>query len=420
MKQRPRVIVAVLAAALALRLAFVLAAPFDLPGKSGPHALLFPDEREYHAIARNIMDAQVIRDARGRRASRAPGYPLFLAATYAVFGFRPLAARAVQACLGAAACIALMVLARRVFGEPAGTICGLMAAVYPFLIAYTALLLSETLFSLLLILGVLALDRAWRSTVETAEKPRAEWRAAVTAGVFLGLAVLVRSSLLLFPLFCAPFWLLAARRRHRALALGASAGGVMRIIQVPWVWRNYRVFGRFIPTTLQVGESLYEANGPGADGGPRMDRIDWVAERGGAPMSEFDNNAFFRAKAVKWIRERPAEFVRLAFIKLARFWNPVPNAPGYRSFKFVAAGLLFYVPVVGLAILGAVTAAVSWRRLVFILLPVLYYSCLHMVFVGSIRYRTPVMPFVMVFSACGAQWLWERIAGKRPGPAGRA
>ena len=44
-----------------------------------------------------------------------------------------------------------------------------------------------------------------------------------------------------------------------------------------------------------------------------------------------------------------------------------------------------------------------------LLLPVIAFTALHMVFVGSVRYRVPVMPMVMVLSAMALATLWERV-----------
>jgi hypothetical protein len=46
-----------------------------------------------------------------------------------------------------------------------------------------------------------------------------------------------------------------------------------------------------------------------------------------------------------------------------------------------------------------------------LLTPVAAFTALHMVYVGSVRYRVPVMPFIMVLSAAGA-WTILRMAAK--------
>ena len=66
-------------------------------------------------------------------------------------------------------------------------------------------------------------------------------------------------------------------------------------------------------------------------------------------------------------------------------------------------------------LLAVVGLATSWRRAdvgLILVLPVVYHSALHTVFVGSIRYRIAVMPLVMVLAARGAVAAWSRWAAR--------
>lgn len=400
-------LLAVFAVALAVRFAFLAAWP--APADDSPEGW-FADEAEYHAIATNLLAGMEFEDAYGRRASRPPGYPLFLAGAYRVSGGGPAAVRLAQALLGAFACLLAAVLAGKWFPRPAALLCGLFAAFYPFLIYFTNLLLSETLFVFLLLAGVLLLAEPWKATTDEDGRPNGQaWMGVCAGGLVLGLGVLVRSSLLLFPPCLACLWLVVARRRLHAAAMSCALLGCVALVQAPWVARNHRVFERPVLTTLQVGQSLYEGAGPGADGGPRMDRIDWSEAAGGRDLDEYEINEFFKREAINHVKSHPLLAARLAFVKLGRLWNPLPNAPEYRSPLFLTASLLSYLPVMVLALVGAAFAWREWRSWCLLVAPALYYSGLHMVFVGSVRYRTPVMPFLMVLSAWGAVCLWRRL-----------
>jgi 4-amino-4-deoxy-L-arabinose transferase-like glycosyltransferase len=303
--------------------------------------------------------------------------------------------------------VLLALLGRRLYGDSAGIAAGCIAAIYPFFIYYTGFLLAETLFTL----GLVALMLFLFECSDALEKSTSRaLLVSVIAGVLLGLLVLLRSSLFLFPLFLLPIWL--ARRGHRlgAMAAWGTMIAAMALVMLPWIVRNYGIFGRFIPTTLQVGESLYEANSPYADGGPAMDRIDWVKERGGRPMGEYENNQFFRNAALRYIREHPGRFCALAAAKFTRFWNPLPNYAPYRRPLGLAVNICAWAPIILLACVGIFQRKGEIARLLLLLSPVAYFTLLHMIFVGSVRYRTPVMPFVILLAASGAESVraWRR------------
>jgi 4-amino-4-deoxy-L-arabinose transferase-like glycosyltransferase len=388
-------------AAFAIRAAFVaFAAPRG-------EALIFPDAATYDSIARNWLAGKGFRDDSNRQASRAPGYPIFLAACHSMGLQRPQGIYLVQAVADSVMCVLLALVGRRLYSDAAGIVGGCIAAIYPFFLFHTGLLLAETLFTLGLVALMLLLfdctEALGRSTSRTL-------LVSVAAGVLLGLLVLLRSSLLLFPLFLLPIWLTRRGHQFEGMATWGTMTAVTALVMLPWIVRNYGIFGRFIPTTLQVGESLYEANSPYADGGPAMDRIDWVKERGGRPMGEYENNQFFKNAALQYIREHPGRFCALAVEKFARFWNPLPNYGPYRRPLIIAVSVCAWAPIIFLACVGIVQRKQEITLLLLLLSPVAYFTLLHMVFVGSERYRTPVMPFVILLAASGAELVraWRR------------
>lgn len=380
--------------ALAVRAAFVV---------SVTEGFRFPDEKCYWRVAQNLREGRGLILDESLKVARAPVYPIILAASQHLFGQSLLPVRLFQAILGAVTCVLLFRLGRSMFGRVAGVCAALVATVYPFFVFYTSLVLSETLFILLLVLLVTLL---WRLRV------RSSWWVALIAGIVFGLAVLTRPSMLLLLPLSLVLHSVGKQPRGTIARLALLLVGFCGTM-APWVCRNYRVVGKFVPTTLQVGASLYESNSPDGDGGPAMDRIRWPEAAKG--LSEYERDRYLLKQSIEFIMSDWRRFGRLCRHRCKRFWNVLPNFSGYRSWQYCALSVASYAPVLVLGIIGVL---LSLRRrgfaTVLLLLPVAYFAALHAVFVGSTRYRTPVMPMVMLFAG-HALAVNFGIRARRPG-----
>src|SRR6201988_2252553 len=121
--------------------------------------------------------------------SRLPGYPVFLAAIFTVFGadnFR--AVLLVQVLFDLATCFLVADMARRLFSERAAKAAFLLAALCPFLANYAAAALTETLE---IFFTALALDLAFRGlgVGEASAGSRLAW---LSCGLAIGGAILLR------------------------------------------------------------------------------------------------------------------------------------------------------------------------------------------------------------------------------------
>ena len=353
--------------------------------------MLFGDSAEYWRMAGHILAGRGPMISPGCRMGRMPGYGVFLAGVRAVCGESLLAVRLVQAAMGTAVVWLVYLLAREVFGVAEGLWAAAAAAVYPFFVIYTGLVLSETLFMALLAWGLLCLLRAVRGE-------RLGW--AALAGLAFGLATLVRASLLPGVLLLAGGWVVTKRFGRRAVVGGACLTGVFAATLVPWVVRNWVVSGgHVVVTTSRAGASLYESLNPEADGGPMLAVVCEVPVEPGADEVQRDRQ--LRRLAMRYALEHPGHAARLALVKLGRFWNPVPNA---REFRTPLRSVVVGVPYVAVLALAAVGVWGAWRRsdvALILLLPVVYHCLLHVVFVGSIRYRVGIMPLVVALASHG-------------------
>lgn len=404
---RRRVVLTIAAAAFALRLAV---GEFAL---SKGRAFL-PDSELYWGYAESLAERGTFQVG-GAGARRTPGYPLFIAAcTKMSFQGDPTvpptkgqlrAVLVAQALLAAAVSAMVFALGCRLFGteSTAPAFAAMLSAVDPFAAAVSSMVLAETLFTASFVAAVWCGSNASRGT---------GW--CIAAGIMAGIAVMARpSGLLLVPIglvFLVWKW---------GWKCGVGAAVAFSAVMTPWIARNVNVYGKFVPTTLNVGESLYDGWNPDADGSSNMAFVELRKKEVGAaatPAEEADENERWKREAVAWAKEHPERAAWLATVKLWRFWSPWPNAAEFQS-PLVVVGCTAFSLV---AYVGAAVGVVvlwrqgNWAALAVGLIPILYFMALHAAFVSSVRYRVPAMPTFVLLAGAGIAWLWNRPRVKTP------
>jgi 4-amino-4-deoxy-L-arabinose transferase-like glycosyltransferase len=393
----------ILAAGLGLRVAaaFVVQGYADRLGKP----CLFGDTTIYWELARAIREGRpFVVDQSGvpHHALRTPGYPLFLAACQVLFGERFLPVRLVQAALGTLGVYFVYRLVERAVGDrKAAIIAAGLAAVEPYGVGLGALILSEVVFIPLMFAGLWGLSVLWTRGGEA--PPKHEAAVAIGTGIVHGAAILVRPSwALMVPLLLACWVIGAGRERPRALRNVLLVAAAAAVVMAPWWARNARVFGRFVPTALWVGASLYDGLSPNATGASDME---FLGEPGVVELDEVSQDAALRRRAVDFALSHPGRALELAAIKAARFWSPWPNAETLRSPLAARVSAVVTIPLFALVALGVWECRRDGRALVLLLGPLVYFMILHMIFVSSIRYRIPGLLPALGLAAVG----WRRL-----------
>jgi hypothetical protein len=228
------------------------------------------DSKVYAQIARNLLEQRVYSHSTeppyAPSLIRMPGYPVFLAGMYWLFGqANDNAVRFTQALLDTATCALIALLA--FYWEPEGSrkraaaIAALaLGAVCPFSAIYTATVLTETPTIFLAVLTCLTAVHAFRSA--TLKRSIVFWS---TTGVIAGIAVLFRPD---SGLFAAAIGITLVgeiilgrkmepadsaertgmrSRLSRGAALGAVFAAGCFLVLAPWTIRNERVFNLFQP-----------------------------------------------------------------------------------------------------------------------------------------------------------------------------
>lgn len=368
------------------------------------------DQRRYDEIGWHVASGRGFAQVReGKLVPTAfvvgPLYPLFLALVYKIVGHRPDIIRGLQCVIGVLFCWVLYRLGRLLFDQRIGLLVAGCAAVYPVLIRHLyfggpAFLVTENLFAPLLAVSVLAIVRmARRPTVMN----------QVAAGVCLGLSALMRSSMILFPV--ALFgWLLLLRqwpwRRVVGLTVAVTLGMVLTI--APWTWRNYRVFGQFIPLSTQGGLGFWYSNNPQASGG-------WIgaplptALAGEHPDELTTNRAGFQA-GWQALRADPGRLPLLLVKKVLVFWLIFHDTTTWEvNWTFLLLGLLALFGWWGVRHRPA-----AWLP---VIVPCGYFTAISMLFYGDPRFRAPLEPLLILLAAVGMMMVIRQGIQHQPAEA---
>jgi len=343
-----------------------------------------------------------------RRVLRTPGFPLLLAASINVFGKSVFAASLVMAVVGTGCCWLTWLLARKLFDESTALWAMLLVAVSPLQIGSNVQILSEAWFTFGLLVCLLALARLLQQ-VATASCGRI----AFANGILTGLTVLIRPGWLLWAGVSSLLVILFGQMTFakRILCSALICGGCI-VALLPWAWRNHEVSGHWIFTSLWSGPSLYDGLHPNATGASDMNFFD--QENVLSTMSEYDMNAHYKQRAIDFVMSHPRRTIELAFLKAGRYLSPSLNAAGFSGGAFSVFCVVWYFTLTVLILAGALDLRHKLAHVGLLAGPFLQFLLVHMVFVGSIRYRLPVEFPLSILAAHGLVALRQRWNRRTP------
>lgn len=374
-------------------------------------AFEYPDEELHWQLATHLVrDGALVTDD-GRFAARMPLYPLFLAPWAALGSVGVLLARLAQAVVGAAVVVVAHRLAHAVAGRRAARVAGLLVACDPFGVFFCNLLLTETLFTFLAI----ALTACARAVMT---RPPGDWRAWSGVAAIGAAAVLTRPSAAAWlPLLWLLILALGRDRRPMGPRLVACPL-VLALLLLPWGLRNRATLGDYAWLSTNGGVTLYDAQGPQADGSSNQAFLRQMPELQG--LGEVERDRLLKRLAVRQMRSDSGRVLRLAGVKFLRTWSPLPNVAEYRTGPAASAGAAYTVLLLtgtaaalvrGLAGRRDASAADRRRLLALVALPLFCFTLVHCVYIGSVRYRVPLVPLMALATAVEIGRLRSDVAG---------
>ena len=376
-------------------------------------------------------------------------YALFLAVIYALVGHHPLAARLVQA-----VAVGLLMpwltwrIGRRIFATPsphqergpAGEVlAAAISAVYLYFITYAASLMTEAFY----MVGILwMLDAAMRLAEALAcrDGRGRRLRLAVELGLAMGITLLLRQVIAAF-LAVLALWLLwlswRRGRLRRSLAPLVAAALMAALLLLPFVVRNYCLFGVIGMPNTNVGINFFWANHPIY--GTRFEAV--LSPEHGVSYQELIppelrglNDAqldrALLARGLRFVTDDPIRYLLLSLSRIPiyfQFW-PTPQSSLLSNVsRLLSFGLFLPFMLYGLFLAvrharpgGPLRAAGEHPRnpdqrpayLALLWLFMAVYTAVHLLTWANVRYRLPVDAVWILFAGYGIERLWPLVAAR--------
>lgn len=377
------------------------AAGLILPAELMPGAM--SDRFQYQQLAVNLLDTGVYGIEPGiPDQALPPGYPIFLAAIYAFSGqtVDGIGVRLVQSFVGSMTVALTYILTRKLVPESqfVAIVATATVALHPILIFFAQIQLTETAYTFIISTGLAAI-------VFALDKNN-KWL-ALCAGLSLGLTLLVREVLILFPavvvvglLMVRISWL-----QYWRTILFFCLGIVL--ILTPWLARNSIYQGQLsYVITGRAGYAVDKVMGDdiGSYENLEQDLDDAIQQ---SPLNAMRYANFRQMLSPSYAMSDLGNYLWMIGARLEYVWLH-PN--GLESISWASGRLVYrlaHSAVLVLAIIGLVEAWYRRRWLFWVPALLWAYSVGFHLFISTAapRYSLPTLPLMMIFFSLGLLWV---------------
>ena len=417
------------------------------------------DPDAYRKLAENVRLRSIYATTDEPTAFRPPLYPLLLTMTVADGQVSSVLVAGLHVVFGAGTVLLTFLLAEACGLKRGAFLAAGLVAIDPILLNQSALVMTETLATLLAAAGMLTLARVSR-TPTTAS--------AALAGAILGLAALCRPTFL--PWLGIAGALLLVRgsiaspnddsidSRHPVrgwrsnIRLAAVYFAVAAVVISPWAIRNLAVLGKPKVTTTHGGYTVLLGNNAGfyrylRDGAAGttwdakeladrwalrafstspQDKI-WdlsqeataVVDRDAITRTEFEDDAFAYSLARRYIADEPGMFAYACCVRVARLWQLVPyprsadESPARKLLRVLTG--FWYTVLFLLAVWGVLHRRWElWRSpLRWGLVLCFTFTAVHALYWSNMRMRAPLMPLICLLASLGTAAIADRLCRRR-------
>lgn len=330
-----------------------------------------------------------------------PGYSLTLGGLFSLVGTSYGAARALNVAAGTLTVLVTFAIGARVYGRSTGLVAAALLAVYPASVAWSTVIVSETLFALPFSVAVLLLVMSGRE---------ADWRAALCFGLVLGYATIIRPQAAVVWIAALVFWWVWYDRRAALKLASIAAIGILVWVGGISAWNSQRSGA---PQTISTNAAfnLRIGHSPDANGQYRQPRD----PRDVAALTSPDYDAQGRhfREAARYAATHPVREIELSALKAWHLyvgdsswlnWATAGQTEPVWGSRRASEALVDLADAANIALLLMVAVAAPWsfsrrdRRLALWLI-LAGWTGVHIVFFSDARFHIPVLPVLATMAA---------------------
>lgn len=344
-----------------------------------------------------------------------------------------LSAKVMNGVFGLMTTFLVYLLGRRLFSPPVGLVAGFLHAAWPSQVFYTGTLLSEALFTFLVMLALVVL--LWR--LPQPGDRRTPWVPLVAGGLLLGMATMTRGITLFLPIVFFFLWWASSRRPGMAAMHACILLAGILVLTVPWAVRNTVQLNSPVFISTNVGDDLCIGHHEGAPGtfvltGPCFEDYPPEYYASTSPeVAEVEKNREGTRKAISYAVHHPLNEPRLLFWK---FWYMAAEdrdgtyaSESYNNDLFLSDDLrgwlnywanIWYYAWAGWALLSLPLILLSRDlRHVGLAVAIMYLLAMPLIFFGDPRFHFPAIPLIAIVAANGVVTVFRARRAPETGSA---
>ncbi|MBI2635364.1 MAG: glycosyltransferase family 39 protein [Parcubacteria group bacterium] len=418
------------------------------------------DQLGYDGIAMDILSGGRFTE-QGQPTFREPGYPLFLAAVYKIFGHNFDVVRYIQIIIFGLLAVIIYLFAENIFGQKIALLSSLGAALFYGLANQAGLITTELLFAFLLSLFTYSIYKA-------SEEDGNKW--LVFSALTLGGATLIRgvAEFLFFLVVINLFIIYKNKISYKKVFYKIAIFTVcFFIVLMPWLVKNKfkngisissftgyylllqtermkelypRYASHFVGYFLgyYVSERLNFDTGPDDNKyfsyfeGPIQSR---TARLIAAGYDYGDISNIFTKEALPQIAKHPVQFLSVSVLNFFGFNGPIlmrgpfwqngadlsfqfadgrhPEIPNYLKLTIVLTPRLLWFLFFFFVITSIIKNLCDWKKISWLVLIIIYFNIIYSVSLGLNRYALPIYPFYVILAVAGLLHFFNKYAKRQ-------